>query len=86
MGMLRIAVWDNHFGKRKSVEDWADFVLGLIEVADVVEDDPFSVVEANMDRPILPFNCPTFHGEANTFWLGDVDGLQISSEATLLLD
>ena len=79
-----VAIRDDHFGQRKSVKDWSNHTFGLVKEADVVENDALAVVEANMNGPVLPFNCSTLHGEADAFWLGDVDRLEVSPESTTL--
>lgn len=80
VGGLGVTVWDDHFGERKSVEDGADGAL-VVE-GDVVEHDAFSVVEADVELPVLPLNLPAGKLERNTFGLGDVDGLQIGAVTT----
>ena len=58
----------------------------MIVVGDVVEDDPFSVVEADVEVPILPINLATGDGERHTLWLSDVEWLEICAESALCLD
>src|ERR1700733_8588352 len=75
--MFWIAVGNDHFGKGKSVKDGSNFVFRFVEICNVVQDDPLSIVEAHMDRPILPFYDATFHLKADTFWLSDVKRLEV---------
>jgi hypothetical protein len=86
MGVLRVSVWDNHLGKGHSVEDGAN--VALVVEGNVVQDNTFSVVEANVELPVLPLNLAASarHLEGDTLGLGDVDGLQVGPVATLLLD
>lgn len=86
MRVLRVAVWNHHLGERKSVEDWSKFVLDLVEIGDVAENNAFSVVETYVDGPVLPFNDTAIDLEAHAFWLGDVDGFDVGSVAAHLLD
>lgn len=84
MRVLGIAVGYDHFSHRKSVEDSS--LISFVVVCDIVENDTFPVVEANVDLPVLPLNDPTIHFERHTFGLCDIDGLQIFSVATLGFD
>lgn len=52
MGVFGVTVGDYHFGEGEAVED-ASFGAFVV-VGDVVEDDTFTVVEADVDFPVLP--------------------------------
>ena len=84
MWVFRVAVGDNHFGEGEAVED-APFGA-LIIVSDVVEDDAFAVVEADVDLPILPFDEPVLDGERDAFRLSDVDWFEVLAVAARGLD
>src|SRR5277367_3884357 len=84
--MFWIAVGNDHFGKGESVKDGSNFVFRFVEICNVVQDDPLSVVEAHVDRPILPFDNATFDLKADSFWLSDVKRLEVVSVTTNRLD
>ena len=81
MRVFWVAVGDDHLGEGEAVEDGADFVLGLVEVGNVVEHDAFAVIEANVYGPILPLDDTVLHRKGHTLGLRDVDGFEVSSEA-----
>lgn len=43
---------NNHLGKRHAIEDWPD--ISLVVEGNVVEDNTLTIVEANMELPVLP--------------------------------
>ena len=77
--VFRVTVGDDHLGEGEAVED-APFGA-LIVVGNVIEDDAFPVVEADVNLPILPFDDAVLDGEGDTFGLGDVDGLEVFAVA-----
>ena len=84
MGMFGVAVGNNHLGKRKTVENWSHNTL--ISISDVVEDNSLLVIESYVNLPVLPVDGPTLDLERYTFWLGDVDWLNVSSVTTFGFD
>lgn len=86
MRVFWVAVRDDHFRERQSVKDGACFALDLVKVGDVVEDDALSVVESDVDGPVLPLDDSAVDGEADAFGLGNVDGLQVGPVTTHLFD
>ena len=82
MGELGVSVGDHHLGKGQAVEDVA--WCALLNVLDVVEHDTFTVIEADVEPPVLPLNLPTLELEGHALGLGDVDGLQVGSESSRL--
>ena len=84
MRMLGVTVGYDHFCQGKPVEDWS--FVAFVVVGDVVQDDAFAVVEADVDFPILPVDDPAVHSEGYAFRLGDVDWFQIFSIASVGFD
>lgn len=52
----------------------------------VGKDDALAVVETNVHAPFLPIDRSAIHPKTNTFRLGDVDRLEVVSEAYFRLD
>ena len=84
MRVFWVAVWDNHLGQRQTVEYWTD--IALVVECDVAEYKSLAVVEADVDRPVLPCQYSTVDLERDAFWLCDFDRLNICPEATVGFD
>lgn len=82
--VFRVSIWDDHFGKRQSPECVS--LSTLVVERDVRKDETLAVVEANMQLPILPANNSSIYRKRDTLWLCDIYGLDVCSEAALLLD
>lgn len=81
--MLRVAVWNYHFNQGETIEDGT--LVSLIVECDVIEHNAFLVVEANMNFPVLPLNDTSIDLEAHTFWLSNIDWLDILPIASFRL-
>ena len=77
--MLGIAVGNDHLCEGQAVEDAA--LAAVVIVRDVVQYDAFSIVEADVKFPILPFYDSTINFEGDAFWLRDVDRLEVVAKA-----
>lgn len=80
MWVLWVAVRYDHLGQGEAIEGrtgLAAFIL--IAVGEIVEDDAFAVVKADVDIPILPGDLAAVDFERDAFGLGDVDGFDIRS-------
>lgn len=84
VGVLRIAVWDYHLSKTKSIEYWSN--VSFIIISDVVQYDSLSIIETNMEVPVLPINGPTVDFERDTLWLRDVQWFDIRTITPLFFD
>jgi hypothetical protein len=84
MGMLRISIGYDHLSKRHSVED-RSHVASVVET-DVAQDDTLTIVESDMNGPILPLDGTSINIERNTLRLRDLDWLDVGPEADLLFD
>lgn len=81
MGMLRIPIRHDHLSQAQPVKDRSMPSLDAVIYGDVVENDTFTVVEADVQVPVLPVEFATSKGEGYTFWLCDVEGLEVGAEA-----
>ncbi|KAI6767610.1 hypothetical protein HG530_005619 [Fusarium avenaceum] len=84
MGMLRCTIWNDHLREGQAVENRS--LDTLVCKGDVVQHDSLLVVEANVKLEVLPRQDAAVHSERDTFWLGDVDRLDILPVATILID
>jgi hypothetical protein len=84
MRMLGVTVWYNHFRQRETVEDWSN--ISFVIESDVIEHNAFTVVEANVDTPVLPLDGASIHFERHTIRLSDMDWLNVCPVAPILLD
>jgi hypothetical protein len=84
MGMFRVAVGYYHLCQRETIEHRSHRTLVI--VGDVVEDDALSVIESDMEIPVLPADMSTIDLERDTVRLGDIQGGQIFSEPSLSLN
>lgn len=75
MGILRVPVRDDHLRQRQTVEN-ASFIA-LVVVRDIIQNNAFPIVEANMNFPVLPFNNPAINSKRDTLGLSNVDWFQI---------
>lgn len=82
--MLRISVRHHHLGKRHSVEDGSD-VASVVET-DVAQDDTLTIVESDVNGPILPLEGTSIKIERHTLRLCDFDWFDVGPEANLLLN
>lgn len=82
--VFRVSIWNNHLRERQTVEHRSNG--SLVVESDVVQHNAFTVVEANMDIPVLPIDNPVVDFERNALWLCDVDGFQVLPVTTLLFD
>src|SRR5579862_6770164 len=80
MRVLRIAIRDNHLSQTKPIEYWTN--ISLVVVSNIVQYDSLSVIEPNMEAPVLPSNGSTIDFERDAFWLRYIDGLNIRPVAT----
>ena len=80
MWMLRIAIWYHHLRERQTPESVSD--CALVVECDVGKNHALLVVEANVQFPVRPADVPAVHLERHALWLSNVDGFQISTEAT----
>lgn len=74
---------NDHFGKRETVEDGS--LVALVVERDVVEDQALTVVEADVELPVLPLKSAAVHLERHTSRLGDVERLNVSPVSSGLL-
>lgn len=84
MRVLRISVGDDHLCERETVEHGAD--ISIVIEGNVVQDDTLTVVETNVDVPLLPVDSTSVDTERNTLWLSDVNGLNIRPVTTIFLN
>lgn len=79
-------LWYNHLGDGHAIKDWSNGAL--VVVCDVVEYNTLSVVEANVEFPVLPLDLATCscHVERDALGLRNVYWLQIRPIASILLD
>jgi hypothetical protein len=84
MRVFRVTVRDHHLRERQAPEDGS--LSALIIEGDVAQDDTLTVVEANMNLPLLPAQSASINREGDTLGLGDVDRLEIGTETTLSLN
>jgi len=84
MRVLGIAVRNHHLRQRQSVENRPD--IALVVVCDVVEHNPFLVVESNVEVPVLPINDSSVDFERDSIGLSNVDGLDIRPVSAFCLD
>ena len=74
----RIAVGNDHLGQRGAIENGA--LLALIVVAQIVQRQSFTGIEADDEVPVLPANAVAVHTEARPFRLRDVERLDVLAE------
>ena len=79
-----VAVGDDHFGERHAPECGSDFAA--VVVCDIRQNNTFSVVEADVDGPVLPLEGAAVDAEGDSFGLGDVQRLDVCAESGLFLD
>lgn len=84
VGMFWVSVGDDHFSQREAPECGA--LVALVVESDVRQYYALTVIEADVKLPVLPAQCPALHREGYTFWLCDIDGLEVCTEATLCFD
>lgn len=84
MWVFWVSVWNHHLRERQSVKNRPN--IAFIIVCDVVEDDSLLVIESNVNVPILPTNDSSVHLERHSFWLCDVDRLNIRPVASFRLN
>lgn len=84
MRMFRVAIRHNHFGQREPPE-CVPFSTLIVE-RNVGKNKSFAVVEANVQFPVLPAYVPAIHCKRDSFWLSNVDWLQILPEPTLFFN
>ena len=70
-----VAVGNYHFSKGKSIEDAS--LIAFVVVRDIVQDDPFAVVESDMDFPVFPLDNPAIDLEIDAFRLCDINRLDV---------
>lgn len=75
---------NNHLDEGQSVEDGAQ--SSLVIVSNVTKNNTFTIVEADMEFPVLPFDDATIQFEGRAFWLRDLKRLQVTPETALRLD
>lgn len=75
---------DHHFRQGKTVENRP--LNALLNITDIVQHDTLSVIEPNMELPILPLQLPSLELKTHTLRLGNMNGLQIRSVTTHLLN
>lgn len=77
-------LWHNHLSKGQAVEDRP--VCASLIITDVVQDNALTVVETNVELPVLPLQLPSEQLERDTLWLGDIDGLEVCPVTAALLN
>jgi hypothetical protein len=55
--VLRVSIRNYHLCQRETPENWSN--IALVIECDVVQDNTFTVVETNVDAPILPLDSPS---------------------------
>ena len=81
MRMFGITVRNHHLGQGKSVEDAP--LIAFVVIGNIVQNYTFAVIEADVYLPILPFNDASVDLERHTFWLSDIDRLQILAVSSI---
>jgi hypothetical protein len=79
-----IAIRYYHLGERSSVNNRSIFLLVDIEILNSRENDSFSMIETDVELPVLPREFVSRHGEADSLRLSDLERFEICSEGPIL--
>jgi hypothetical protein len=91
--VIGVAVRHDHLGERDAPEYLVarqvcslKFCRRTHDESNIGQYDTLSVVEANVEVPFLPIDSAAIQLEGHAFRLGDMDRLEVISEANLLLN
>lgn len=81
MRMLRIPIRHDHLRQAQPVENRSMPGLDAVIDGDIIENNAFAVVEADVQVPILPVEFTATERKRNALWLRDIEGLDVGAEA-----